>query len=696
MKYLNNNRLSQHFSTKLLLVLPILILGLGVLVSVTPKQALAAIPPDNCFAFNSGTGTITDYYDNEGNNAANPACSRAVDIPSTIGEVAVASIGDYAFSNNQLTSITIPNSVTSIDYGAFEANQLTNIVIQGDPTDISDGVFYENSVPIQSISYNGTNYEASSTRQLIPEECLTVEDGSIYEYKYGDLATIKNQGVACLATNIEIPSAANGQTVTRVSGQLQEGGIISNTAGFKNTNLTAVVLPASVTEIGNKTFQHNNITSLSIKGNIESIGLNAFSYNRLTQVNIPTSLNFIGPEAFSNQTIRPLALPVDFSEFVNSESIESIEEYLDSLTYVRLNTSNNTNPEDLKHDTSFYCAEEDMDTWECLNYYNIGGYLINPAQLTLNYLDQDNQALLGSRIYTGASNEGPLFDYKVSSVTVPEAQSFWHSPEESVAIDAALNDAYFTVGETTNVITPPAIPGFVTPEAKTFTLSDPETVGSFTYQPVVGTDPTGPANPKPLTKVDFSKPSGSTSNPTADSVPSSLSPAMANSTFTVDTNQACATIDAAKLLPASNFTAPDSTYTTLGGLDFTLSCTEPGKDAKVSLSLASEVSDPTTVKIYKKTADGKVTDITNQTTITNQAGKTTISYSLTDGGALDDDGTVNGAITDPIYVTVPLEGNQALLADTGASLWLYGGAAAVLILAAIGLVVANRRILSRR
>ncbi len=80
-----------------------------------PETSYAATPPDSCFAFESGTGTITDYYDYEDNNPINPACPRDVDIPSTIGGVGVVAITgpnlwSGAFTNNGLTSVTMSPS----------------------------------------------------------------------------------------------------------------------------------------------------------------------------------------------------------------------------------------------------------------------------------------------------------------------------------------------------------------------------------------------------------------------------------------------------------------------------------------------------------------------------------------------------------------------------------------------------------
>jgi len=58
----------------------------------------------------------------------------------TIGN-RVTSIGVFAFVGNQLTSITIPNSVTTIRAGAFTGNQLTNVTI-GANVSITNGTDY--------------------------------------------------------------------------------------------------------------------------------------------------------------------------------------------------------------------------------------------------------------------------------------------------------------------------------------------------------------------------------------------------------------------------------------------------------------------------------------------------------------------------------------------------------------------------
>ena len=123
---------------KLLVLAPLLALCVS---ATTPSVVQAATPPDSCFNFDSVTGTINDYYDNEANNSSNPACPKDVDIASAIGGSPVTSIGNSAFYNNQLTAITIPNSVTSIGSAVFAGNRLSSVSIPSSVTNIGFGAF---------------------------------------------------------------------------------------------------------------------------------------------------------------------------------------------------------------------------------------------------------------------------------------------------------------------------------------------------------------------------------------------------------------------------------------------------------------------------------------------------------------------------------------------------------------------------
>ena len=105
-------------------------------ITLTCNTNSVTFTDEACFTFNSETGEITDY-DN--------SCEKDVKIPSTIGGVAVTSIGATAFYNNSLTSVMIPDSVTSIGNSAFRANNLTSVTIPNSVTSIGYIAFEKTS-----------------------------------------------------------------------------------------------------------------------------------------------------------------------------------------------------------------------------------------------------------------------------------------------------------------------------------------------------------------------------------------------------------------------------------------------------------------------------------------------------------------------------------------------------------------------
>ncbi len=94
-------------------------------------------------------------------------------IPSTIDGKRVTRIGDEAFSAcTSLTSVTIPDSVTSIDWFAFYGCK--KLTICGKTGSYAETYAKDNSIPFQAVSFPVTNKSSLSADSVILGKSITV------------------------------------------------------------------------------------------------------------------------------------------------------------------------------------------------------------------------------------------------------------------------------------------------------------------------------------------------------------------------------------------------------------------------------------------------------------------------------------------------------------------------------------------
>ena len=238
----------------------------------------------------------------------------------------VTSIGRYAFEGcSGLTSVTIPNSVTSIGYGAFTyCSGLTSIDVASENTHYSsiDGVLYnyaqdtliqcpgaKTSVTIPnsvtSIGYGAFTYCSGLTSIDVASENTHYSsiDGVLYNYAQDTL--IQCPGAK---TSVTIPNSVTsiGDYAFAYCGGLTSVTIPNNVTSIGEGafaycgGLTSATIPNSVSYIGNWAFSScSGLTSVTIPNSVTSIGRDAFSYcSGLTSVTIPNSVTSIGESAF--------------------------------------------------------------------------------------------------------------------------------------------------------------------------------------------------------------------------------------------------------------------------------------------------------------------------------------------------------------------------------------------------------------
>ena len=251
-------------------------------------------------------------------------------IPDTV----IGGIPAYFFKDcHGLTSVTIPNGVTSIGQCTFQdCLNLTHITIPDSVTKIERWAFVDCSglisitIPngVTSIGYSAFEGCRKLTNIILPNSLTSIES-----WIFKDCKSL---------TNITIPNK-----VTVIS-----------SAAFENcVGLTQISIPSSVTKIDGGAFkQCSKLKQISIPNSVTEIGQDVFYYcTGLTNITLGTGVTTIDAGAFKGcKNLTSIIIPNSVSK------IESWAfEYCDKLTSVtfentagwKVGTSKAIAPEDL-------------------------------------------------------------------------------------------------------------------------------------------------------------------------------------------------------------------------------------------------------------------------------------------------------------------------------------------------------------
>lgn len=236
----------------------------------------------------SGTGDMADYA----GAGYQPWSNYEEYISSVIIENGVTSIGDYAFSNCNLTSVTIPDGVTSIGRGAFSSCKFTSVKIPDSVISIKEYAFvacnYLTSVMLpKNIKSLGTSISETPYEFGVFDFCNNLNDISVSsENKYYS----SQEGVLFDKNKTELICYPAGKVQTEyiVPNGVTEIGV----GAFLQCNLENIVLPESLKSIGLAAFQGCDITNITIPASVTSIGWGSFyQCHYLTDISVSPENN---------------------------------------------------------------------------------------------------------------------------------------------------------------------------------------------------------------------------------------------------------------------------------------------------------------------------------------------------------------------------------------------------------------------
>ena len=219
--------------------------------------------------FNAANCSIPDDVD--GNTDPFTSCSNITSF--TIGNN-VTVIPDYLCSGTAITSIIIPNSVTSIGYEAFYyCDNLTSVTIGNSVTTIGEGAF--------SYCYNLTSVTIGNSVTTIGSRAF--KGSGLISVTIPNAVTTIGERAFCDCKNLTSITLSNNIDT------------IHKFLFAQDSNLVSLTIPNSVTVIEDGAFGNcTGLTSITIPSNVTSVGGAAF-YNctGLTEIH---SLNRVAPQ----------------------------------------------------------------------------------------------------------------------------------------------------------------------------------------------------------------------------------------------------------------------------------------------------------------------------------------------------------------------------------------------------------------
>jgi hypothetical protein len=217
--------------------------------------------------------TITGYKDGK---------ATAVVIPARIQNLPVTEIEGSVFDEcYDLTSVTIPNTVTSIVRGAFNTcYKLTSVTFQGSiPSSGFDARAFSTSLGDIRDKYFATGGGAGTytkpngnSKIWTKQAASTAAPASVPKLEFTLTADKKGYSVSKdtgSVGDVVIPASYNNLPVTEIA---------NSAFASHNTNINSVIIPNSVTKIGSLAFQGCvTLKSVTIGSGVIDIGRNAFA-----------------------------------------------------------------------------------------------------------------------------------------------------------------------------------------------------------------------------------------------------------------------------------------------------------------------------------------------------------------------------------------------------------------------------------
>ena len=374
----------------------------------------------------------------------------------------VTSIGSYAFYHSGLTSITIPDGVTSIADQTFLGCGLTSIVIPDSVTSIGDYAFsYCTSltsvtIPDNITSIGGSAFEGCTSLYVVYNNSdLFFEIGSSSNGFAAYYAKILvDNGVTSYGNDKYDYINIDDEFLFSYDGSQHQYSLVAYIGGedtvtlprdiegnayeiYKLRGVTNVIIPdnINITSIGEYAFYEcGSLRSVTIGNSVTSIESRAFSYcYRLRSVTIGDSVTSIGSYAFSecnnlrSVTIGDGVTSIGYSAFYSCDSLTSVT-MGNSVTSIESDAfSGCTSLTSVTIPDSITSISDSAFSWCTSIQYNEYGdayYLGNEANPYVVFVRPKSDSITSTVIHDNTRfifNSAFSKCYRLTSITIPDS-----------------------------------------------------------------------------------------------------------------------------------------------------------------------------------------------------------------------------------------------------------------------------------
>lgn len=222
-------------------------------------------------------------------------------------------IGTYAFFRSGLTSLTLPDSIKTVEAQAFgHCTSVTALNLGNGVETIGDSAFQNmrETTLVVPASVKNLGESVFQNHQTVTTITFNASVSEIPTQTFNGCKELTSITIANDYTSIGKSAFKDCLKLTSLS--LSEKLVTIGESAFQNAGLTSISIPDSVVSIGKNAFRAKSLANVTLGSGLTEIGETAFYQSPIVSIRLRSNSIKIGPSAFQQGTDSTTATMVAF------------------------------------------------------------------------------------------------------------------------------------------------------------------------------------------------------------------------------------------------------------------------------------------------------------------------------------------------------------------------------------------------